>query len=126
MSHRIMIVDDDREIREILTFALTRHGFDVVVAENGQQFRQELPNFKPEVILLDVMMPGLDGYKLFTQLRQEESTRDIPVIIMTAHDEDIYERISIDLGASLHVTKPFHPLDLVEKVRTLLQHTSGL
>lgn len=121
MQKHIFVVDDDKEIREIITFALTRNGFEVAVACNGEQLQQLLSARRPDLIILDVMMPGQDGYQIFTWLRGAPETRAIPVMIMTAHAEDIYARISTDLGASEHITKPFHPLELVERVRGLLQ-----
>lgn len=119
MSKQIIVVDDDKEIREIVTFALIRNGFEVVTAANGTQLQTLLVTRAPDLILLDVMMPGQDGYHLFYRLRNDPATQHIPIIIMTAHAEDIYARISLDLGAE-HVTKPFHPLELVEKVKMLL------
>ncbi len=123
MKH-IVVVDDDKEIREIVTVALTFNGFEVAAAGNGAQLQKLLDNRLPDLILLDVMMPGLDGYRLFYHLRDDSRTRHIPVMIMTAHAEDIYARISHDLGAH-HITKPFHPLELVERVKTILEpHTT--
>ena len=115
----IVVVDDDKEIREIVTFALGHHGFEVAAASNGAQLQALLSMGLPDLILLDVMMPGLDGYQLFYGLRTDPLTRHIPVIIMTAHNEDIYARITHDLGA-IHLTKPFHPLVMVERVKALL------
>lgn len=119
MQKHIVVVDDDKEIREIITFALTHNGFEVAAASTGAQLQRLLDEQMPDLILLDVMMPGQDGYQIFYRLRNDALTRHIPVIIMTAHAEDIYARISHDLGAT-HITKPFHPLDLVERVKTLL------
>ncbi len=119
MSKYIVVVDDDKEIREIITFALTQNGFEVAVANNGAQLRSLLEVRAPDLVILDVMMPGQDGYQIFYHLHNDIQTRQIPIIIMTAHAEDIYARISHDLGA-IHLTKPFHPLDLVEKVKSLL------
>ncbi|HEY3991947.1 MAG TPA: response regulator [Ktedonobacteraceae bacterium] len=119
MVKQIVVVDDDKEIREIITFALGHNGFDVASASNGAQLQSLLASQMPDLILLDVMMPGQDGYQIFYRLRTDPLTRHIPVIIMTAHSEDIYARISHDLGA-VHLTKPFHPLAMVEKVKTLL------
>lgn len=119
MEKHIVVVDDDKEIREIITFALTHNGFDVAAASNGAQLQYLLATRVPDLILLDVMMPGQDGYQIFYHLRNDPLTRHIPVIIMTAHNEDIYARISQDLGAT-HLTKPFHPLEMVEKVKALL------
>ena len=124
MSKRIFVVDDDREIREIVTFVLKRNGFEVATACNGHQFQHLLIQHIPDLIILDVMMPGEDGYHIFNTLRSDPQTRHIPVVIMTAHAEDIYERISVDLGAAEHMTKPFHPFELVEKVKVLLQATT--
>jgi len=124
MSKRIFVVDDDKEIREIVTFVLKRNGFEVAAACSGQQLQHLLIQYIPDLIILDVMMPGEDGYHIFSTLRSDPQTRHIPVVIMTAHPEDIYERISVDLGAAEHMTKPFHPFELVEKVKVLLQATT--
>ena len=121
MSKRIFVVDDDKEIREIVTFVLKRNGFEVAVACNGDQLQHLLVQQIPDLIILDVMMPGEDGYRIFSSLRNNLHTRHVPVVIMTAHTEDIFERISVDLGAAEHITKPFHPFELVERVKALLQ-----
>jgi len=118
----IVVVDDDQEIREIVAFALRRQNLDVAIASNGQELQQMLAAQLPDLIILDVMMPGEDGYRIFGSLRAESLTRHIPVIIMTAHAEEIYERISADLGAADHITKPFHPLELVALVQSLLHN----
>ena len=120
MPNRVVVVDDDKEVQEIVTFALKRNGFEVMVASNGQEFQEMLAICLPDLVILDVMMPGLDGYQLFGSLRKNAATQHVPVIIMTAHAENIYERISLDLGAAVHITKPFHPLELVGKVQGLL------
>jgi len=124
MVKHIIVVDDDKEIREIVHFVLSRNGFEVDMASDGQQLQSLLSRSTPDLIILDVMMPGQDGYQIFSRLRSDMQTRQIPVIIMTAHAENIYERISVDLGAAEHITKPFHPLDLVERIKGLLQITS--
>ena len=124
MLKRVIVVDDDKEIQEIVTFVLNRNGFEVAVASNGQQLQRLLATQVPDLIILDVMMPGQNGYEIFSALRSDLRTQQVPVIIMTAHAENIYERISVDLGAAVHITKPFHPLDLVEKIRTLLRVTT--
>ncbi len=124
MTKRVFIVDDDREIREIITFVLSQNGFEVAVANNGEQLQSLLAEQLPDLIILDVMMPGENGYQIFSTLRGTPQTQHIPVMIMTAHSEHIYQRISVDLGADEHITKPFHPLDLAERVKSLLQATA--
>ncbi len=120
MDKRILVVDDDKEVREILSFVLKHNGFEVALASNGSQIQHLLFQRIPDLILLDVMMPGEDGFRLCRYLRQNALTRHVPIMIMTAHSEDIYQHISKDVGASEHITKPFHPLELVEKVKALL------
>ena len=120
MAKHLVVVDDDKDIREIITIALNCNGFEVTVASDNQQFQRLLAMQIPDLIILDVMMPGQNGYQIFNSLRNDARTQGIPVIIMTARAEHIYERISADLGAANHITKPFHPLDLVEKVKALL------
>jgi CheY-like chemotaxis protein len=120
MAKRILVADDDKEIREIISFVLDRHGFVVEAASNGLQLRQMLASCLPDLIILDIMMPGIDGYRLCAELRSDSQTRAIPIIMMTAHAEGIYQRISEDLGVEEHMTKPFHPLELAEKVVALL------
>lgn len=119
MNKQIVVIDDDREICEIITFVLTRNGFAVKKAPGGEHLEELLDAGLPDLIILDVMMPGQNGYQLFYRLHHDPRTQHIPVIIMTAHDESIYSRISLDLGAT-HVTKPFHPLELVKTVQALL------
>jgi DNA-binding response OmpR family regulator len=123
MPKQILVVDDDKEVREIVTFVLSRNGFEVATASNGQQLQLLLNSDLsrlPDLIILDVMMPGEDGYQICRNLRTDARTGHIPIMIITAHAEGIYERISVDLGAAQHMTKPFHPLELAEKVRALL------
>jgi DNA-binding response OmpR family regulator len=124
MPKRIIVVDDDKEVQEIVTFVLKRNGFEVSAASNGQQL-QDLLNTDfshlPDLIILDVMMPGENGYQICSSLRNKLETQHIPIMIITAHAEDIYERISVDVGAAQHITKPFHPLELAERVKALLE-----
>lgn len=122
MPKRVIIVDDDREVREIVSFALTHSGFEVIDAQGGQQLQDVLTHtdILPDLIILDIMMPGEDGYRICQNLRNDTRTSNIPVMIVTAHAEEIYARISVDLGAVEHITKPFHPFALVEKVKALL------
>ncbi len=124
MAKRIFVADDDKEVREIVRFALTHNGYEVTAVKNGQQLQEVLAEQLPDMLILDVMMPGEDGYHLCSAIRSHPRTRHIPIIIMTAHTEEIYERISSDLGVAEHITKPFHPLLLVERVKALLSAPS--
>lgn len=119
-AKQILVVDDEKEIREIVAFVLTRDGFRVETAASGQHLQRLLERHVPDLIILDVMMPGVDGYDIFRTLRNDPATSHIPIIIITGHAEDIYERISVDLGAAYHLKKPFHPFTLAEVVKALL------
>ncbi len=121
---RVIVVDDDKEVQEIVTFVLNSNHIEVISASNGRQLQQLLASEQlplPDLFILDVMMPGEDGYQICRNLRSDARTKDIPVMIITGHAESIYQRISIDLGAVQHMTKPFHPLDLLECVQTILK-----
>jgi DNA-binding response OmpR family regulator len=120
MKKQILIVDDEESVREIVAFVLERHGFLVGKVDGGKQLYQRLALQLPDLIILDVMMPGEDGYKICRALRGDPMTRHIPVIMLTARLEDIYKRISEDLGVAKHITKPFHSMILVESVRAIL------
>ena len=120
MSKRIIVVDDDKEVREIVTFVLGLRGYEVMSAAGGQQLQKHLTSLVPDLIILDIMMPGEDGFQICRGLRSGEGTRSIPIVIITAHVEEIYEKISEDLGVAHHMIKPFHPLELAETVDALL------
>jgi DNA-binding response OmpR family regulator len=131
MQKKVLVVDDDKEVLEIISFVLKHNGFEVSHASNGQQLQHLLSTLGsdhsslPDLIILDVMMPGENGYQICSALRNNQTTQHIPVMIITAHAEEIYERISLDIGAVRHITKPFHPLDLAERVKALFIEQSG-
>jgi two-component system, OmpR family, response regulator len=120
MAKRILIVDDDEGMREIVVFVLVRYGFIVETVADGKQLYHRLALQLPDLIILDIMMPGEDGYQICRKLRENPETSHIPVMIITALAEDIYKRISDDLGVARHMTKPFHPLVLAESVQVIL------
>ncbi|MEW6680733.1 MAG: response regulator [bacterium] len=120
MSKKILLVDDDEVILKIGKFNLERGGYEVVTASNGQDAVDVARNEKPDLIILDVMMPIMDGYTALLKLKGYEETKDIPAIILTAQEGQVYESISEKLGAIEHLNKPFNPNDLVEKVSAIL------
>ena len=117
---KILLVDDHEQNLTLLRVILRPHGYDIRLSHSGEEALRQVSTDPPDLIILDIMMPGQNGYQIFSSLRNDAHTLGIPVIIMTARAEHIYERISVDLGAANHITKPFHPLDLVEKVKVLL------
>lgn len=114
----ILMIDDQASIRELVELYLTNEGFRVVMARNGRDglfiARQELP----DLILLDVMMPDMDG---FTFLKEHRKERDTPIIILTARNDETDRVLGLEMGADDYVTKPFNPRELVARVRAVLR-----
>jgi DNA-binding response OmpR family regulator len=121
-----MIVDDERHIVETLRLAFEKRGHRVVGVSDATQCVPIADREKPDVIILDVMMPGMDGYEVFNRLVEDDRVSRIPVVILTAKTDEIYRRISEGIGASLHLVKPFVPYAVVEQVERLLDERGGV
>ncbi|MFI7482211.1 response regulator [Kocuria sp. M1R5S2] len=120
-SRRILVIDDDEGIREVAHASLELvGGHDVTTAGSGAEGLEVSSRNPPDVILLDVMMPGLDGPATFARLRQNTATRDVPVLLLTAKAQETDRRRFADLGVDGVLTKPFDPLSLPEQVAELL------
>lgn len=119
----IYIVEDDASIRELEIYALKNSGFDVKGFENGKSFVKELERKNPDIILLDIMLPGEDGLAILTKLRQTPSRSDIPVIMVTAKTSEIDAVKGLDMGADDYITKPFGVMELVSRVKAVLRRT---
>ena len=115
---RILIVDDNQDIREVLGTYVAKEGYEPVVASDGFEALELFRKTDPAVILLDVMMPGMDGYKVCQKIREES---DVPIILITAKGED-YERVmGLDIGADDYVVKPFNGNEVMARVRAVLR-----
>jgi len=114
------MADDDEVILKVGKFNLERAGYRVITAANGQDAVEMAREEKPDLIILDVMMPIMDGYTALLKLRGYKETKDIPVIILTAQEGMVYEKISEDMGAVEHLNKPFNPNELVKRVADIL------
>jgi DNA-binding response OmpR family regulator len=119
---RILIVDDDPGIVKVVRAYLEQAGFDVSVAYDGKKAMQIARNDKPDLVILDLMLPELDGWDVCRALRKES---DVPVIMLTARVEESDKLIGLELGADDYVTKPFSPRELVARVRSVLRRVSG-
>jgi two-component system OmpR family response regulator len=117
-SNHILIVDDDEEIRGLLAKTLKQYGFDVSTAENGEQMFQELDKITPDVIVLDLMMPGENGLTLCKKIAGR-----IPVLILTAMGEETDRIIGLEVGADDYLPKPFNPRELVARIKAILRRT---
>ena len=117
---KVLVIDDEAPIRLLCRVNLEAEGMTVIEAADGPSGLQEAREADPDVILLDVMMPGLDGWKVAEQLLEDERTSSIPIIFLTARAEFRDRAKGLDIGGIDYVTKPFNPLDLAPLVRDLL------
>jgi CheY-like chemotaxis protein len=121
LAHRILIIDDEDDIREVAALSLeTVAGWDVTTASSGAQGLQRAVEYQPDAILLDVMMPGMDGPTTFRELRKNPATAHIPVLLLTAKVQSTDQRRFADLGVDAVLFKPFDPLTLSSQIAGVL------
>lgn len=121
MKPRVLVVDDEPSIVEVLEYNLTREGFDVITAGNGHEAIAKARSNNPDVVVLDLMMPGLDGLGVCRQLRSEPRTKSTRIIMLTAKGEETDEIVGFNMGADDYVTKPFRVKPLMERVKALVR-----
>jgi len=124
MAKRILLVDDEQDILDLLKYNLEAEGYETMTATNGLQ-ALELAQNSPDLIILDVMLPGKDGWEVIRQLRQTESTKHIPVIFLTAKGGEVDEVVGLELGADDYIIKPISIRKLQARVKTVLRKTTG-
>jgi two-component system phosphate regulon response regulator PhoB len=117
------VVEDEDDIRDLLYYNLSREGFRVSVAEDGVQALERIRQEPPDLVLLDLMLPGLDGLELTRRLRREAGTAYLPVVMLTAKKEDVDRIVGLELGADDYVTKPFNLRELVLRLRAVLRRS---
>lgn len=120
-SPHILVVDDDRQIRTMLARYLSDNGLRVAVADGGRQMAELIGKYRFDVVVLDVMMPGDDGFTLCQRLR---ATSTVPIILLTARGEDTDRVIGLELGADDYVAKPFNPRELLARIRAALRRAA--
>ena len=121
----IYCVEDDANIRELVAYTLQTMGFEAKEIEDGKALKKALAVELPELILLDIMLPGEDGLTLLKQLKADTLTRNIPVIMVTAKGAEYDKVIGLDLGADDYVSKPFGMMELISRVKALLRRTQS-
>ena len=122
MTRTILVVDDERNIVELARLYLRNEGFEIEAAYNGREGLEKARSVHPSLILLDIMMPEMDGLEVFRQLRKDS---DIPVIMLTARADDVDKVVGLELGADDYITKPFNPRELVARIKTVLRRTEA-
>ena len=117
-ASRVLIVEDEESYRDALSFLLGREGFDVLTAETGPDALTVFDESDPDLVLLDVMLPGIPGTEVCRQIRQRSN---IPVIMVSARDEEVDKVVGLELGADDYITKPYSPRELVARIRAVLR-----
>jgi len=121
---KIVIVDDEKDILEFLQYNLKKEGFKVYIATNGIDGKKLAKNIKPDLIILDVMMPGIDGIELCNELRELSEFKDTLIVFLSARGEDYSQIAGFEVGADDYITKPIRPRVLVAKIKALLKRKS--
>ena len=123
MPTKILVCDDERHIVRLIQVNLEKQGYQVVTAFDGKEGLEKIKSEKPNLVVLDVMMPYMDGFEVLKNLRREPSTEHLPVIMLTAkaQDKDVFEGYSY--GADMYLTKPFNPMELVSFVKRITENS---
>lgn len=119
----ILVIDDEKDLHELVRYNLAKEGFDVIVASDGTSGLDIALRHRPDLIVLDLMMPGMDGLEVCRRLRADERGRRIPLLMLTAKASEADRVVGLELGADDYLTKPFSPRELVARVKALLRRT---
>jgi two-component system phosphate regulon response regulator PhoB len=122
---RILIIEDERGLTEVLTYNLQREGYDVTVAHDGQEGLRKAQMQLPDLVLLDLMLPTMDGLEVCRELRAGERTRTVPILMLTAKAEETDQVVGFTMGADDYVTKPFAVKVLMQRVKALLRRAES-
>ncbi len=125
VGERILIVEDEPDIAEVLSFNLTRAGFAVEVERRGDSALESLRRRTPDLVLLDLMLPGLDGLEIAKLLKREPGTAAVPIIMLTAKGEEVDRIVGLELGADDYIAKPFSPREVVLRAKAVLRRRKG-
>lgn len=122
VKQKVLIVDDEVSIQELIRFNVEQAGFDTEVAGDGLEAIEMAESYKPDLIVLDLMLPGKDGYDVCKEIRR---TSNVPIIMLTAKETELERVLGLELGADDYMTKPFSPLELVARIKAVLRRASG-
>ncbi len=124
-KQKILIIEDERALQEVLTYNLEREGFEVALAADGQDGLRKARSFEPGLILLDLMLPVIDGLEVCRQLRADAKTQGIRILMLTARSEEVDEIVGFNMGADDYVTKPFKVKPLIHRIKALLRRAGA-
>jgi phosphate regulon transcriptional regulator PhoB len=126
MAQRVLIVEDEPDIRELLVFHLEREGYQVAKARSGVEAVRLAQTSPPDLVLLDLMLPEMDGLEVCRRLRRDPVTQAIPIVMLTARGDEVDRVLGLELGADDYVVKPFSPRELVARIRAVLRRARPL
>jgi DNA-binding response OmpR family regulator len=122
MAQKILVVDDEQNIRDLAGIYLEKEGFSVDFAASGRDALERFAQAGPALVVLDVMMPGLDGFEVCREIRKQS---DVPILMLTARNDDVDKIVGLELGADDYMTKPFNPREMVARVKAILRRMEG-
>lgn len=122
-TETILVVDDEANIRELARAYLEKNGYRVLVAVNGQQALDTIRQQTPDLVVLDLMLPGIDGWEVCRRVR---ANSNLPILMLTARDDDVDKIVGLEMGADDYLTKPFNPRELVARVRAILRRAAAV
>ena len=120
MAKKIVLAEDEPQIARLVEFKLKKEGYEVTWKTNGEEALEAIRKEKPDLILLDIMMPVMDGYEVLRRIREDENLKSIPVVMLTARAQERDVVKGIDMGADDYIAKPFHPAELLARVKRIL------
>lgn len=123
MSKRILVVEDEDAIARLISYNLKKAGFEVLISGDGLEALEKIRSKKPDLIILDIMLPGMDGYDICRVIRKEDIS--VPIIMLSARNEEVDKILGLELGGDDYVTKPFSPRELTALVRALLRRSQN-
>ena len=121
VKEKILVVEDDKHISKLLKYNLEKSGYDCTVAGDGEEALAVLPKYRFDLIILDIMLPKMDGFELCRLIKQDVKLKNIPVIMLTAKGEEVDRVVGLELGADDYIVKPFSPRELILRIKAILR-----
>src|SRR5215467_2646328 len=122
---RVLVVEDERDVADLIRYNLTKEGYDVVIAPTGSDALKQAREVHPDLVLLDIMVPQLNGWEVCRRLKADVETKNIPVIMVTGRVEEGDKVLGFEMGADDYVTKPFSPRELIARIRAVVRRGKG-
>ena len=123
INKQIIIIEDDNDIANLIAHYLRKEGFRPVIAHDGEEGLLQLQSTSPVAIILDIMLPGTNGYEVMKQLKRKDITSGIPIILLTAKSDEIDRVLGLELGADDYITKPFSPGEMIARIKAIIRRT---